>query len=316
MSDPLTSPVPPESDASDSVEASPPPGAEVRSRMSRRVRRHVRMPTTNLGQRVVTALVGATVAVTAAWMGGWIFGTLVAAVSLLAQVEVYSLTERTGARPLVELGLGLGAMATLRSLVPQADAILLLGVIVGLTWILYRRSSETPLQDATATAFGVIYPAIMAGSLIVLRESTAGWLTEHAAFWLTTAVLFGIWGSDTLAYFTGRAVGRHPLFSRISPNKTIEGAVGGGLGAVLLIAGFKLVVLSEVLSWVDVLAVGAACGTASQFGDLVESLFKRSVGVKDSGSWLPGHGGMLDRVDAALFAAPLVLTYFELTRGL
>lgn len=272
----------------------------------------------NLAQRTITALVGVTVALAAVWAGGWAFAALILAAALAAQAEAYGLLRRTGADPLVPLGLGLGALAVLRPLLPAADALLVLGVLAVLVAVLFTRQ-ETPLADAAATLFGVLYPAALAGSIVALRASDAPWLVDahpHAAFWLTTAALVCVWGADTFAYFAGRAFGRRPLFARVSPKKTWEGSAGGALGALALAAGFKLAVPALPLTWADVLALGVACGAASQLGDLTESLFKRSVGVKDSATWLPGHGGMLDRLDAAIVALPLVAVWFALTRGL
>lgn len=272
----------------------------------------------NLAQRALTAVVGVTLALTAVWLGGWAFALLIAAAALAAQAEAYNLFRAAGADPLVGPGLALGALAVLRSAVPASEAWLVLGVLLVLGAVLFTRET-TPLLDAAATLFGVVYPAALAGAAIALRASTAPWLVAggpHAAFWLTTAVLVCVWGADTFAYFAGRSLGRHPLFPRVSPKKTWEGSAGGALGAIALAAGFKLFVPALPLTWFDVAAIGLACGVASQLGDLVESLFKRSVGVKDSGAWLPGHGGMLDRLDAALVAIPLVAVWFVLTRGL
>jgi phosphatidate cytidylyltransferase len=179
---------------------------------------------------------------------------------------------------------------------------------------LFRRRNA-PLPDTAATLFGVAYPAFLLGSVVVLREAQAPWLVDDDAFWLTATVLFGIWGADTLAYFAGRAFGRHPLLPAVSPKKTWEGFAGGVAGAVALTAAFKLVALPDVLTWLDVAAIAAACGVAGPLGDLAESAFKRSVGAKDSATWLPGHGGMLDRLDAALVAVPLVVAYLSLVKG-
>ena len=272
----------------------------------------------NLTQRILTALVGAVVVVTAVWTGGWPFALLITAIGLLAQREVYGLLERAGTRPFLYLGLSLGALAVLRSRVALAEPLLVLGALAVLGGVLYRRP-ETPLLDASATLFGVAYPAALCGSLVALR-GPGTWLdafpTEaHLGFWLVTAVLFCVWGTDTFAYFAGRALGRHPLFPRVSPKKTWEGAVGGAVGALLLAAGFKAFTpLDAALTWLDVAVVAVACGVASPFGDLAESLFKRSVGAKDSATWLPGHGGMLDRIDAAVVAVPLVALWFEVAK--
>ena len=99
------------------------------------------------------------------------------------------------------------------------------------------------------------------------------------------------------------------------PKKTVEGSVGGVVGALVVVLAFK-VFLVPSLAWADALVVGLICGAVGQLGDLVESLLKRSVGVKDSGKYLPGHGGMLDRIDAMLVAIPLVVLYFDYVRGL
>jgi phosphatidate cytidylyltransferase len=142
-----------------------------------------------------------------------------------------------------------------------------------------------------------------------------GALGEEGAFWLTVIVVVAIWASDTFAYFTGRALGKHPLFPRISPKKTIEGSVGGVVGAVVIVAVLKVALEpSLVLSWGDAAVIGLICGALGQLGDLVESMMKRSVGVKDSGRYLPGHGGMLDRIDAMLIAIPLVVLYLDWVR--
>ena len=269
----------------------------------------------NLAQRTLTALVAATVVIGSVWVGGWAFAAVMAAIALVAQAEVYGLLRKAGAEPFVPLGLGLGLLASLRAVVPWGPSLLVLGGLAVLVGALYRRKS-TPLLDASGTLFGVAYPAAFVGSFVVLRLAEPAWLVGLDAFWLTTAALFSIWGADTFAYFAGRAFGKHPLFPRVSPKKTWEGAVGGAAGAFAVAAGFKLAVLDPVLTWIDVAAIAFACGVASPFGDLVESHFKRSVDVKDSATWLPGHGGLLDRIDAAVVAMPLVVLYLDLAKGL
>jgi phosphatidate cytidylyltransferase len=123
-------------------------------------------------------------------------------------------------------------------------------------------------------------------------------------------ILMCVWGADTLAYAIGRFAGRTPLMPRVSPKKTWEGSGGGLFGAVAVAAACKLWLI-PALTWLDVAALGAICGGISQLGDLAESLLKRSVDVKDSGSWIPGHGGMLDRLDAAAVAVPLSFLYLH-----
>ena len=274
-----------------------------------------RFPVSNLAQRILTALVGAVVVTAAVWLGGWVFGGLMAVVAVVGQAELYGLCRKAGADPVVPLGLAFGALAALAALVPAAPVGLILGTIAIVVATLYR-TSETPLLDAGTTLFGIAYPAALVGTIVRLRVSEAAWLGESGAFWLTVALFFCVWGADSFAYIAGRLFGAHPLFPRVSPKKTWEGAVGGALGALALAAGFKTMVLDDVLGWADVGVVALACGVVAPFGDLAESLFKRSTGTKDSATWLPGHGGMLDRIDAAVVAVPLVVIYLDAVYGL
>lgn len=269
-----------------------------------------------LTRRVLTAIVATPVALLAIWYGGWVFAILIAGISLVAQREVYRLFEQTGVRPFVWLGLSLGLIAVLRSLSPYADAFLYLGFLTIVLMLVARRRRETPLADASATVFGVVYPAWLAGVLVGFRVSEAPWLAEGVAFWLTVAIIFGTLAADTAAYFAGRAWGKRAFFARISPKKTVEGFLGGVAGALVAFTLFKVMVLAGTLTWPDVAVLTFISGVLGAFGDLVESLFKRDVGAKDSGNLLPGHGGILDRVDALLVSVPIAVAYFALTRGI
>lgn len=270
----------------------------------------------NLTRRVLTALVATPVALGATWLGGWTFAMLIAAVALIAQREVYRLFEEAGLQPFVWLGLGLGLIAVLRPLSIYTDAFLYLGFFAVVLMLIARRTSKTPLADAAATAFGVVYPAWLAGALVGFREWNAPWLSDNVAFWITAAIIFGTLAADTIAYFAGRAWGRRAFFARISPRKTVEGFLGGVAGALVAMVLFKVMVLADTLTWLDVVILSFICGVLGAFGDLVESLFKRDVGAKDSGNVLPGHGGILDRIDSLLVSVPLSVAYFVLTRGI
>ncbi len=268
----------------------------------------------NLTQRVITALIAAPVAVGLTFLGGWFFGGFVLVVALLAQWDLYGLAEAGGARPLKSVGLVAGGLLVLRALVPFAVPLAVTLLIAGLAVELYRRI-DRPLDNVALTVLGVFYPAVLAGYLVDLRLGSAPVLGDFEAFALTATIMLAIWASDSFAYIVGRLVGKTPLFPRISPKKTIEGSVGGVLGAVAMIALLKLVWV-PFLDWSDVVVLGIICGALGQLGDLAESLFKRSVGVKDSGAYFPGHGGMLDRIDAMLVAMPLVVFYLDHVRDL
>jgi phosphatidate cytidylyltransferase len=267
----------------------------------------------NLLQRVLAGLVAAPLALGAAWLGGWAFAVLVAAVAVVAQAEVYNLLRHSGARPLAVPGLALGALAAVRPLVPFAEPLLVVGAVLVLFAALLRVRAQ-PMLDVAGTLFGVFYPPLLLSFGVVLREAEGPFLDPLDGFWLTAAVLVSVWGADTFAYAVGRLFGKHPLFPRVSPKKTWEGAAGGLLGAFAVLAAFKLAAL-DGLGWGDVVVLALCAGVAGPLGDLTESLFKRAAGVKDSGHLIPGHGGMLDRIDAACVAVPLAVLYLDHVAG-
>src|SRR5574340_870997 len=160
-----------------------------------------------------------------------------------------------------------------------------------------QRVKDAVLDTAIKT-LGLIYIAVPLSYVILLRN------LEQGRWWLLF-ILFVIWASDTFAYLTGKTIGRHKLSPHVSPNKTIEGAIGGLAGAV--IAGLvmnKYLAMGMLMTEAAGLAI--ILGVIGIIGDLAESLLKRSAGVKDSGSMIPGHGGVLDRIDCLLFPVPFV----------
>jgi phosphatidate cytidylyltransferase len=268
----------------------------------------------NLAQRILTALVAAPIAIGLVWIGGTAFAAFVAVLAVAAQKEVYALMRKSGAEPLVPLGLVLGALAVLWPVVPVVVPLLVVGALVVLAAALIRPRTQ-PILDVAGTLFGVVYPAVLLSFALVLRAAEGFRLEPHDGFWLTAAVLVSVWGADTFAYAAGRLFGKHPLFPRVSPKKTWEGAAGGLVGAFAILAAFKLFTL-PVLGWGDVGALALVAGVAGPVGDLAESLFKRAAGVKDSGTWIPGHGGLLDRIDALLVVVPLATLYLQYVAGL
>ena len=127
---------------------------------------------------------------------------------------------------------------------------------------------------------------------------------------LIISIFASIWICDSAAFFGGTALGKHKLFPRVSPNKSWEGAIFGLLFAVIAMVISKAIIL-DFLSWFDVITIGSIVGIIGQIGDLIESLFKRDAGVKDSSGLIPGHGGIFDRFDSLLYAAPAVLLYIK-----
>jgi phosphatidate cytidylyltransferase len=258
--------------------------------------------------RVLTALVGVPVILGALYLGGWVFGLLVLAAALLSQWELYRMMEQGGLRPLKWAGVVIGLLGGLHALVPQAAALAVACFVLLLALSPFLQGDEQPLASLAGTMLGVLYPTVLLTFLIDLRLAGGLAIEEREAFGLTLLVFVLIWATDTFAYYVGRAVGRRPLAPKVSPKKTWEGAAGGVVGALVAAAVLKVALLDS-LPWVHVLGLALVCSVAGQLGDLAESRLKRSVGVKDSGTLLPGHGGLLDRFDALIVVAPLAYLY-------
>lgn len=245
------------------------------------------------------------------YAGGWAFGLLVAAAAVLAQHEFYGLARSGGAQPFVAAGLVAGgalALAPLSDLGFVVAGAVMVGIVLALP---FRLEREAPVTDLSVTLAGTIYPAALLAAATALRSGRGIDVMNIEAFWLVVTVLALVWSSDSAAYFAGRSLGKRPLAPKVSPKKTWEGTIGGAAGAVLAGIVLKVLVL-DFLSWLDVLVLAVICGGLSQIGDLAESRLKRSVGVKDSGTILPGHGGLLDRLDALIVSLPLVYLYLLL----
>ena len=179
-----------------------------------------------------------------------------------------------------------------------------LAVVVPALYYLFRfRDMATVAARYAATVLGIVYAGFLLTYLAKLKL-----IDPHHRGDTVVIVLVVAWLADTGGYFAGRFLGKSKLYEAVSPKKTWAGAWGGLAGSVVGVAVMKLVV-AHWLSWIDVFAIAIPGGMLGQTGDLAESLIKRSVGVKDSGALLPGHGGMLDRIDAVLFIAPYVYAY-------
>jgi phosphatidate cytidylyltransferase len=157
----------------------------------------------------------------------------------------------------------------------------------------------------------VLWVGWLGSYLVRLRElpleSGGGYGTGATYVWLALALT---WGCDTAAYAAGSLWGRHKLFERVSPNKSVEGALGG-LAACLAMACLARAWFAPFLGRLDVIVLGLGVGVVSQLGDFVESMVKRDMGVKDASRVIPGHGGVLDRFDGLFFSAPLVYLYLR-----
>ncbi|MEO8706080.1 MAG: phosphatidate cytidylyltransferase [Kofleriaceae bacterium] len=199
------------------------------------------------------------------------------------------------------------------AVVASSAIVMVLAVVVPMLYFLFRfRDIPTVAARITATITGIVYAGFLATFLAMLKRLTAGGETLAFANAIPVVlVLVVAWLADTGGYFAGRFLGKAKLYEAVSPKKTWAGAYGGIAGSILGVAVIKLFYPS-VLTWPDVFLIAIPGGILGQMGDLAESLIKRSVGVKDSGALLPGHGGLLDRIDAVLFIAPYVYLYLRI----
>lgn len=194
------------------------------------------------------------------------------------------------------------AMIFLPPSFPVLSFILPLMVLIVLVFYLLRQPTlDLVVTQTSRTLFTLLYVGLLFAFLGYLLDLPRGWA------WLLL-VLAATFAADTGAFFAGKYLGRHRLAPRVSPAKTLEG-LGGGLILSTAVAFFFKLLFFKDLTIVDCVGVGAVCGLVGPLGDLVESMLKRSVGVKDASNLIPGHGGLLDRVDALLFTSPVVYWY-------
>ena len=284
-----------------------------------------------LRARVAVALVGVPVALLAIHAGGWYFGALLAVLAGVAALEFQALATVAGGRPIGWLGIPAASILvllaayepTFSAWADRALALVLGLVLAALVVAVSRRSTEAaPLLSVTATVAGVLYTGGTLAFAVLLRhlpDSVAA--DSHDPLEGRLLVLYPlvvIWASDTAAYFAGKRFGRARMAPRVSPGKTVEGGVAG-LAAAVVAGALAGSVMRDLASFPVSPAIGAlvglALGVGGQLGDLAESLLKREAGVKDSGTLLPGHGGVLDRFDALFFSLPLAYVLLLLTRS-
>ena len=303
-------------------------------------------------KRVLTALVLIPLVLLAVFKApSWLFTLLVGVVALLALKEYLDLVEAYGVKPIRWLSYLWTALVFAVALVPLVDVpssfgtlitvvflsralipLVLLWPFVFLSFAMRQEELAKAFPSAVASAFGVFY--------IGVSMLCVGWL-QHSGWYPLIFTFFAVWAGDIVAMYTGKAIGKHKMSPRVSPNKTWEGAIGSVVGSVLacwVLTHFAPSInhalhlqgptfytpipnppdpayeVHGLLNGATTIIAAILLNIAAQLGDLVESLIKRGANVKDSGTLLPGHGGILDRIDALLFAAPVALVLFEFVR--
>ena len=261
-------------------------------------------------QRVVAALVGIPILVSAIWWGSPWLTLLLALVVLLAVREMYRLVPSPGTPLPAPLGMLWGlafvvggqAASSLPSFLIISAGVFLAGSFIALLWLIAFYHGQDLLTTVAYLVGGVVYVAFLLAHTLTLRELGDG--AEFGRNWLLFALLV-TFATDSGAFFVGRSLGRHQMSPKISPNKTWEGAAGGFVSAVVVALALGIGLDLSLPRW-QLASIGATVGVVSQLGDLLESKLKRISNAKDSGSLIPGHGGILDRLDSLLLSIPTV----------
>jgi phosphatidate cytidylyltransferase len=260
----------------------------------------------NLALRVASAVVLFPLAVWLTFVGGKPFALLAAAGAGVAAAELVMMFGAVGVGEVFGVAVAaaiplMAAFGESGDLLPGWSGLALAGATVVLLAVFLFR--QRPLEEipraVSIVTFSWLYCGLLIATLVGLR------LRFGVPHWVILAFVI-TWANDTFAYFAGHAFGRHKLYERISPKKTWEGFAGGAVGSVLGALVTRWLLLAGELSAAAAVVIGLGAAVLGPLGDLAESMVKRAAGVKDSSHIIPGHGGLLDRIDALLFVGPWV----------
>lgn len=290
----------------------------------------------NLTQRIITGLLGSAAIIYGLIVSEWAYFGVFFIICFFSLREFYKLSVVDGLVPLRTIGIIIGMVVFCLSffierlnLDPKYYFIIF--PLMGLVYMikLYKKGEHKPFTNIAFTFLGIFYIAVPISLLnhVVFLEYPA----ENHGFKFSSfdiiynynfepilGILLILWATDTGAYFAGTFLGKHKLFERISPKKTWEGFFGGAILAGIIAFVFNLILRNygiQYLSTIDWIVITVIIVVGGTFGDLVESLLKRSIEIKDSGSSIPGHGGFLDRFDGLFISVPFVVAYLEIFKG-
>lgn len=266
----------------------------------------------NLTQRIITGLLGAAGIIAAICISEWTYFLVFFIICLFSLLEFYKLIGLDGMVPLKTFGTLCGISIFSLSFFIEADILdrhfyYLFFPLVACVYMikLYKKTERKPFTNIAFTFLGIFYVSVPFALLNVTAFHDGNYNYE-----VVFGLLFILWASDTGAYFAGTFFGKRKLFERISPKKSWEGFFGGA--ALALIFAVGLASFFETFSLIQWVIIGLIIIVGGTFGDLVESLLKRSIEIKDSGSSLPGHGGFLDRFDGLLISMPFIVAFVEM----
>lgn len=266
----------------------------------------------NLTQRIITGVLGAAAIITGLCLSEWAFFAIFFIICFFTLREFYQVIAADGVTAETIPGMFIGAFIFVVSfLIARGESnpalYLLVFPLISLVFVLklYKKGERRPFTNIAFTILGLLYIAVPL-SLVNFIAYEEG----RYNFEIVLGMLLMLWATDTGAYFAGTYLGKTKLFPRVSPKKTWEGFAGGAILSLVFAFGLSRYFFSiDVIDWFAICTLLIIFGT---FGDLVESLLKRSIEIKDSGSVLPGHGGFLDRFDSLLIAVPFIVAYLEL----
>ena len=266
----------------------------------------------NLTLRFITGLSGAAVIITSICLSEWTYLIIFFAICLFSLLEFYQLVGMDGFLPQKVFGTISGLALFLVSFFIERGTLdtryyFLFFPLISFVYLikLYKKFESKPFTNIAYTFLGIIYVAVPFTLLHVSVYSHGIYRFE-----IIFGFLFILWACDTGAYFAGTLLGKRKLFERISPKKSWEGFFGGALLALLM--AFILSRFFFLFTWMEWMVIAVIIIIGGTFGDLVESLFKRSIEIKDSGNSIPGHGGFLDRFDGLFISAPFIVAYLEI----
>jgi phosphatidate cytidylyltransferase len=267
----------------------------------------------NLGQRAITAFVGALVIIVGSIYSDWAYFLIFASILGFSQMEFYKLSGLDGMLPLKSFGTFMGLMIFCLTFMIEkehlrSEYLYLIFPIVSLTFFikLYRKTDKKPFTGVAYTFLGIFYVAVPF-SLLNLAVFSVDAVYNYE---ILIGCLLILWATDTGAYFAGTRFGKTKLFERVSPKKSWEGFLGGAFSAILV--AFILTRYFHAIEDWKWLVIAGIIIIAGTYGDLIESLFKRSIEIKDSGKVLPGHGGFMDRFDGLLLSAPFITAFLKI----
>jgi phosphatidate cytidylyltransferase len=267
----------------------------------------------NLTQRIITGVLGSAGIIAGVSLGEWSYCIVFFIIVLFSLLEFYKLAGLDGLVPQKWFGTLCGvAIFLLSFFIEKRDVsyrfYFLIFPIVSCVYMikLYKKFERKPFTNIAFTFLGIVYVAVPFSLLnVAVFDDNGGYNFE-----IIFGCLFILWASDTGAYFAGTFLGKRKLFERISPKKSWEGFFGGAVLALIFAYGMSQYL--HTLSFVQWMVVALIIIIGGTFGDLVESLLKRSIEIKDSGTSIPGHGGFLDRFDGLLISAPFIVAYLEI----